>query len=117
GLKILMSGGTRCNVTHASVSERDFQGGSPNVIRRVLAAFPEARTLEWFERDLGVPLKLEDTGKYFPVSDDAQTVLDALLAATARAGVELRSGARVVRLERAGAAWRAGIQHVRGSAE
>src|SRR5947207_5504699 len=116
GLKILMSGGTRCNVTHATVSERDFHGGSPNVVRRVLRAFDVARTVDWFERDLGVPLKLEETGKYFPVSDDAQTVLDALLQAVARAGVVLRSGARVVRLERAGAVWRAGVQEVSGSA-
>src|SRR5437773_612686 len=116
GLKILMSGGTRCNVTHATVSERDFHGGSPNVVRRVLRAFPVAQTVEWFERDLGVALKLEETGKYFPTSDDAQTVLDALLAAASDAGVVLRSGERVVRLERAGAAWRAGLQHVSGSA-
>jgi predicted Rossmann fold flavoprotein len=61
-------------------------------------------------------LKLEDTGKYFPQSDDAQTVLDALLAAASGAGVVLRSGERVVRLERAGAAWRVGLQHVSGSA-
>jgi predicted flavoprotein YhiN len=117
GLKILMSGGTRCNVTHATVSERDFSGGSPNVIRRVLRAFPAAQTREWFERELGVPLKLEETGKYFPESDDAQSVLDALLEAASRAGVVLRAGERVVRLERAGAAWRAGLQHVSGSAE
>src|SRR6266545_1846493 len=101
GLKILMSGGTRCNVTHAEVSEHDFHGGSPNVVRRVLRAFTVEQTLAWFRDELGVELKLEESGKYFPESDDAQTVLDALLAAAERAGVELRSGARVVRLERA----------------
>jgi predicted flavoprotein YhiN len=93
GLKILMSGGTRCNVTHREVSERDYHGGSTNVVRRVLRAFTPAQTVEWFQDELGVPLKLEETGKYFPVSDDAQTVLDALLAATTQVGVELRSGA------------------------
>ena len=117
GLKILMSGGTRCNVTHAEVTERDFHGGSPNVVRRVLRAFTAAETVSWFTDELGVPLKLEETGKYFPTSDDAQTVLDALLVAASRAGVELRNGARVIRLSRAGVCWRAGIQHVRGSAE
>src|SRR5712692_10465438 len=66
GLKILMSCGTRCNVTHGTVSERDFHGGSPNVVLRVLRAFPAEQTVEWFERDLGVTLKLEGTGKYFP---------------------------------------------------
>jgi predicted flavoprotein YhiN len=117
GLKILMSGGTRCNVTHSKVSERDFHGGSSNVIRRVLRGFTVPQTLEWFGNELAVPLKLEDTGKYFPESDDAQSVLDALLAACKRAGVELRAGARVVRLERAGAAWRAGVQRMSDSAE
>src|SRR5512141_2883562 len=104
GLKILMSGGTRCNVTHREVSERDFHGGSRHVVARILRAFPVPATLRWFET-LGVELRLEETGKYFPVSDDAQTVLDALLAAADRAGVALQKGARVVRLERSGATW------------
>ncbi len=117
GLKILMSGGTRCNVTHRTVTERDFHGGSPNVVRRVLRAFTPEQTLRWFEDELRVALKLEETGKYFPESDDAQTVLDALLAACERAGVALRAGARVVRLSRDGTTWRAGVQRVSGSAE
>src|SRR5258705_5864645 len=117
GLKILMSGGTRCNVTHREVGERDFHGGSRNVVARILRAFTSEQTIAWFQDELGVPLKLEDTGKYFPVSDDAQSVLDALLAAAMKAGVETRSGARVVRLERSGSCWRAGIQLVKGSAE
>src|SRR5207247_4341318 len=85
GLKILMSGGTRCNVTHREVSERDFDGGSSRFVRDVLRAFDVEATLAWFEA-LGVALKLEPTGKYFPETDDAQTVLDALLAAVGRAG-------------------------------
>jgi hypothetical protein len=116
GLKILMSGGTRCNVTHREVSERDFHGGSRPFVARVLRAFPVDETLRWFE-SLGVKLKLEETGKYFPVTDDAQTVLDALLAAVARAGVTLRHGARVVRLERGDrGGFRLGIQAVRNAA-
>src|SRR5882672_6439487 len=98
GLKILMSGGTRCNVTHREVTERDYNGGSRNFVRRVLRAFTVQQTLDWFQ-SLGVELKLEETGKYFPVTDDAQTVLDGLLAAVERAEVEVQSGARVVRLE------------------
>lgn len=115
GLKILMSGGTRCNVTHREVTERDFCGGSRNVIARILRAFTPAQTLEWFA-SFGVSLKLEDTGKYFPDSDDAQTVLDALLRGVRDAGVEVVTGERVVRLEPNGPAWRAGVQRIGTSA-
>src|SRR5712691_8290085 len=86
GLKILMSGGTRCNVTHREVSAADFHGGSRNVIARILRAFTPDETRAWFEA-MGVDLKLEDSGKYFPMSDDAQTVLDALVGECARVGV------------------------------
>jgi hypothetical protein len=97
GLKILMSGGTRCNVTHREVTERDYNGGSRVFVRNVLRAFPPEKAREWIE-SLGVPLKLEETGKYFPVSDEAGSVLAALVGANGRAGVEVVAGARVVRL-------------------
>lgn len=97
GLKILMSGGTRCNVTHREVTAADFHGGSRHVVARILRAFTPDETRAWFE-SMGVALKLEDSGKYFPVSDDAQTVLDALLAECTRVGVDVRSGARVIRI-------------------
>ena len=123
GLKILMSGGTRCNVTHRQVEARDFHGGSRNVIARILRAFTPEQTREWFE-SLGVALVLEENGKYFPASDDAQTVLDGLLGALERAGVTVESGARVVRLEPAGGAvtgaaggWRLGVQGMMASGD
>jgi len=103
GLKILMSGGTRCNVTHERVDERDFHGGSRPFVRRILSEFTAEQARAWLE-SLGVPLKLEPTGKLFPVSDNAQTVLDALLGACQRAGVTVDAGARVVRIERLGEA-------------
>jgi hypothetical protein len=112
GLKILMSGGTRCNVTHREVGPEDFHGGSRAFIARVLRAFTAEQTRAWFE-SLGVELKLEPTGKYFPATDDAHTVLDALAGAVRAAGVEPRHGARVVRLERVGAA----TEHIDVSAE
>jgi len=77
GAKILISGGGRCNVTHAVVRSQDFHGSQP-VIRNVMAAFSEQATCRWFA-SLGVELKQEETGKLFPVTDKARTVLDALL--------------------------------------
>jgi predicted Rossmann fold flavoprotein len=94
GAKILVSGGGRCNVTHHAVDERAFNGSSPAAIRKVLRRFDVPRTIEFF-RELGVPLRREETGKLFPVTDRARTVLDALLAATREAGVELRHPWRV----------------------
>jgi len=99
---------------HQQVSERDFNGGSRPFVARVLRAFTAEQARAWLE-SLGIALKLEPTGKYFPVSDDAQTVLDALLGAVWRAGVSLEIGARVVRIEK-GPPFRLGIQEIRDSA-
>ncbi len=94
GAKILMSGGTRCNVTNQAVSEKDYCTGAPHTVRAALAAFTPAETIAFFE-ELGVELKLEPTGKYFPVTDRAQDVLDALIARVHRAGVKLVTGQKV----------------------
>ncbi|MFO0894657.1 MAG: aminoacetone oxidase family FAD-binding enzyme [Phycisphaerales bacterium] len=94
GAKILVAGGGRCNVTHRAVTERDYAGGTPGAIRSVLARFGVAETVDFF-RALGVELKEEPTGKLFPVTDDARTVLDALLRAAREAGAALRHPARV----------------------
>jgi predicted flavoprotein YhiN len=60
GAKILVSGGSRCNVTNATVTEHDFCGGRPSVIRRVLRAFSVSDTIAFF-REIGVGLH-EDGG-------------------------------------------------------
>ena len=99
GAKILVSGGSRCNVTNREVSERDFWGGSARVIRNVLRGFPADRAARFFE-DLGVPLHEEEDGKLFPDTNRARTVLDALLSETRRLGVDLRPAARVVAVGR-----------------
>ncbi|MFG0260442.1 MAG: NAD(P)/FAD-dependent oxidoreductase [Phycisphaerales bacterium JB041] len=88
GVKILVAGGGRCNVTHHAVDERQYAGGSRNTIRKVLRQFDVEHTVAYFA-ELGVELKREPTGKLFPVTDRAQTVLDALLGDVARGGAEL----------------------------
>lgn len=98
GAKILISGGGRCNITNEIVRPEDFNG-SRNAIAKVLRTFDVAATVAFFE-DLGVPLKREETGKLFPVSNQARDVIDALLRAAEEAGVEVITGMRVESLER-----------------
>ncbi|MCX5729229.1 MAG: NAD(P)/FAD-dependent oxidoreductase, partial [Nitrospirae bacterium] len=77
GAQILVSGGGRCNVTHEVVTPTDFFGNR-HIIKNVLAAFSFEQTVKWFA-SLGVELKREETGKLFPVTDKARTILTALV--------------------------------------
>lgn len=99
GAKILVSGGGRCNVTNVSVTPADFCGGSPHVIRRVLAVYTAEQTVAFF-RELGVEMHVEEYGKLFPDTNRAQTVLDALVGETERLGVHILPGHRVMQIER-----------------
>src|SRR5678816_2125726 len=99
GAKILVSGGSRCNVTNRVVTERDFWGGDRRVIRAVLRAYPASRAIAFFE-ELGVTLREEENGKLFPVSNRARTVLDALIRAVSTSGAELHTGSRISSIQR-----------------
>jgi predicted Rossmann fold flavoprotein len=94
GAKILVSGGSRCNVTNREVTERDFWGGSSRVVRNVLRAFPAERAAAFFE-ELGVRLHEEEDGKLFPDTNRSRTVLDALLNEAAGRGVTVETDQRV----------------------
>jgi len=93
GAKILVSGGGRCNVTHDEIHPEDFNG-SHNIVRNVLAAFDEKAAARWFQ-SLGAPLKREESGKLFPVSDSARTVLEVLLRRCAKLEVTILPRHRV----------------------
>ncbi len=106
GAKVLVSGGGRCNVTHWRVDERDFAGSTPPAIRKVLGRFPVERTVEFF-KSAGVEFYREpDTGKLFPESDSARSILDALLRETDAAGARLVHPAKVTRIEHDGERFR-----------
>ncbi|HWG41869.1 MAG TPA: NAD(P)/FAD-dependent oxidoreductase, partial [Gemmataceae bacterium] len=90
GVKILMSGGTRCNVTHATDNRGIVEAFGPagRFLHSALAAFSVQDTLDLFESE-GVATKIEETGKIFPVSNKALDVLDALLRRLRRSGATL----------------------------
>lgn len=102
GIKILMSGGTRCNLTHACDSRgivREF-GPPGRFLHSALAALSPAALVELFE-DEGVATKVEpETGKVFPASDRAADVLAALLRRLERSGATLALGEPLIQLNR-----------------
>jgi predicted Rossmann fold flavoprotein len=103
GVKILMSGGTRCNITQ----DTDNRGiilayGSPGkFLHSALAAFSVERTIAFFN-DEGVATKIEESGKVFPVSNKAADVLAALMRRLERANVPVALGEPLTELKRAG---------------
>jgi len=99
GAKILVSGGSRCNVTNAIVTERDFWSGRPSIVRRVLRSFTVDETIVFF-REIGVRLHEEADGKLFPDTNRARDVLEALLRELERVGATLVPGRRVLGVER-----------------
>jgi predicted Rossmann fold flavoprotein len=102
GVKILMSGGTRCNITHDCDARGIVAAFGPNgkFLHSALAALGPRETIAVFEVE-GVATKVEETGKIFPVSDRAVDVLEALLRRLARSGatLTLNEPAREVHLQ------------------
>jgi predicted Rossmann fold flavoprotein len=89
--KVLISGGGRCNVTHACFEPRELVKSYPRGARELLGAFHRWQprdTIAWFE-DRGVRLKTEADGRVFPVSDQAAEVTGCLEQAASRAGVSV----------------------------
>ncbi len=107
GVKILMSGGTRCNITQATDNRGIVAAYGPpgRFLHSALAALSVAETIALFEAE-GVPTKVEPTGKVFPASDKAAHVLAALLRRLERSGCELALDEAVVEIERDGDGFR-----------
>lgn len=96
GAKIRVSGGGRCNVLPSAAGIADFwTTGSLPALRNVVFSWPLPEVRAHFERQLGIALVDEPSGKVFPRSGSAREVADALLADCRRAGAELRTGCRV----------------------
>ncbi|MBI4388355.1 MAG: NAD(P)/FAD-dependent oxidoreductase, partial [Candidatus Omnitrophica bacterium] len=99
GAKILMSGGTRCNLTNVRVSEDDFHSETKRTVRQVLSAFPSEKAVAFF-KEIGVDVILEPGGKFFPSTHSGKTVRDALLREIIQLGVQLKTGSKVTNIRR-----------------
>ncbi len=97
GIKILVAGGGRCNVTHHFVDEHQYATTKPAIVRTALKRFSADDAINFFT-GMGVVLKQEPTGKMFPTTDDAHTVLHALLDEADRLGISIINPWRVERV-------------------
>ncbi len=100
--KVRISGGGRCNVTHACFEPAGLVQNYPRggkALRGAFSRFQSKDTVAWFA-DRGVKLKTEPDGRMFPITDSSETIVDCLTKAASSVGVEVRTGAAVVSVSR-----------------
>ncbi len=97
GRKLLVTGSGRCNLSNANARADRYVSSEPAWLETVFAGAGVRDTLNLFER-LGVPVKMTDDGWYYPLSESAQTVVDALHAALRQAGVSIQTEQDVINL-------------------
>lgn len=98
--KVKISGGGRCNVTHAEFVPKELSENYPRGQKELLGpfhTFMTGDTIAWFQKR-GVELKIESDGRMFPTSDSSQTIIDCFLSEVNRLGVEviLRQSVRTI---------------------
>ena len=111
--KVRVSGGGRCNVTHACFVPNDlvkFYPRGEKELRGPFHQFCSGDTIEWFEKH-GVELKIEDDGRMFPVSNSSQTIIDCFLSATKKLGIAILTGQSVQSIFKAETYWKVETNH------
>jgi hypothetical protein len=99
--KVKVSGGGRCNVTHACYSIPELAKKYPrggHFVKKAAHQWGPTDTIQWFA-ERGVDLKTEEDGRMFPVSDDSQTIIDCLMKEVNNRGVEILMRTEVAGLE------------------
>ena len=105
--KVLISGGGRCNVTSSIFKPKELVQYYPrghNYLLKPFQVFNSADTQTWFKSQ-GVQLKTEADGRAFPVSDDSNTIVDALVKRAQQLGIHIETSSRVVSFEKQGEEW------------
>jgi predicted Rossmann fold flavoprotein len=111
--KVRISGGGRCNVTHACFAPNDlvkFYPRGEKELRGPFHQFCSGDTIDWFERH-GVELKIEEDGRMFPTSDNSQTIIDCFLSATQKLGIQIETGQSVQSIFKAENYWKVETNH------
>ena len=100
--KVKVSGGGRCNVTHACFENNQLSKFYPRggkQLKKAFYQFNTKNTVEWFE-SRGVKLKAEADNRMFPVTDNSQTIIDCLLDQANKLGVIIQKGISISRIEK-----------------
>ena len=111
--KVRISGGGRCNVTHACFVPNDlvkFYPRGEKELRGPFHQFCSGDTIDWFEKH-GVELKIEDDGRMFPTSNSSQTIIDCFLSATQKLGIQVLTGQSVQSIFHADTYWKVETNH------
>ena len=111
--KVRVSGGGRCNVTHACFEPNElvkFYPRGEKELRGPFHQFCSGDTIEWFEKH-GVELKIEDDGRMFPVSNSSQTIIDCFLKATEKLGIKILTGQSVQSIFKKEDCWKIDTQN------
>jgi len=96
--KVKVSGGGRCNVTHACYVPRDLVKNYPRgekELRSVFSKFQPGDTIDWFAQN-GVELKTEEDGRMFPTTDSSQTIIDCFTRKADKLGIQVKTKAELV---------------------
>lgn len=101
GKKLLATGNGRCNFTNINTSVEYYNGNNPRFVHGALSAFSVKDAIRFFEK-LGIQHKVEDSGKVFPMSDQASSILDVLLYEMEQSGVEIICNSYVTDLVKKG---------------
>ncbi len=99
--KVRVSGGGRCNVTHAEFNPKELTANYPRGEKELLGPFHQfasGDTVAFFE-SRGISLKIEEDGRMFPVTDSSQTIIDCFLTESDRLGIQVRTLASVTGIE------------------
>ena len=106
--KVRISGGGRCNVTHAEFIPAELVKNYPRgkkELRGPFHSFMTGDTISWFEKR-GIELKIEEDGRMFPVSDSSETIINCFLSEAARLGIQIKKNYSVQNLERENDLWK-----------
>jgi predicted Rossmann fold flavoprotein len=105
--KVKISGGGRCNVTHAEFLPKELTLNYPRGEKELLGpfhSFMTGDTIEWFEKR-GVELKIEEDGRMFPISNSSQTIIDCFIAETERLKIDVLINHSVKKIEKSKESW------------